>query len=123
MSITLNSKVYNAIGWNQNQQFVYNETSAGVPSGFSYLTTKVGLGTGKTNTMVKWNLTMPIVALEASECACPGDPLRSYFGKFELTIPAGSTLAERTDYYDRIVALVATTEFANSVKGLVQPNS
>lgn len=60
MSIVLNGKTYNSIGFNANQQSVFKETSAGIASGFSYLTSKVGTGTGKSDSTVKWNLSMPM---------------------------------------------------------------
>ena len=56
MSIVLDGLTYDNVGFNQNGQFVYSEKSAGVPSGFAYLTTKVNTGTGKSDSVVKWNL-------------------------------------------------------------------
>lgn len=123
MPITLDSLVYDNVGFNQNGQFVYSEKSAGVPSGFAYLTTKVNTGTGKSDSVVKWNLSRPIVATEDSECACAGDVLRTYYVKLEITIPAGSTAAERVDIDDQIQSLVATSQWIASVETLVQPSS
>ena len=37
MAITLNSKTYNFIGFDRNGVSIYQETSAGVPTGYSYL--------------------------------------------------------------------------------------
>ena len=123
MSITLNSKVYDNVGFNQNGQFVYAEKSAGVPSGFSYLTGKVNTGTGKSDSTVKWNLSIPIVATTDSDCACSGDVLRQYYAKIEVTEPAGSTSAERADVRARIASLVAATQWVDSVEDLTQPSS
>lgn len=120
MSITLNTKVYNGVGFNQNGQSVFNETSAGVPSGFSFLTDKVNTGTGKSDSTVKWNLSIPVIATEDSECSCEGTVLRTYYVRIEVSVPASSTAAERLDLYERIVDLVAASQFSASVQSLVQ---
>jgi hypothetical protein len=123
MSITLDSLVYDNVGFNQNGQFVYSEKSAGVPSGFAYLTTKVNTGTGQTDSVIKWNLSRPIVAAIDSEQAVAGQVLRTYYVRVEITIPAGSTAAERVDINDQIQGLVNTTQWNASVESLVQPSS
>lgn len=123
MSIVLDSKTYTFSGWNQNQQALYSEKSGGVPSSFSYLTAKVNTGTGKSDSTVKWNLSIPIVATVDSECACAGDVLRTYYVRIEVTEPAGSTLAERENVHDCLTNLVAAPEFQSSIEGLVQPSS
>ena len=123
MSIVLDGLTYDNVGFNQNGQFVYSEKSAGVPSGFAYLTTKVNTGTGKSDSVVKWNLSRPIVATADSDCTCAGDVLRTYYVKMEITIPAGSTAAERVDLGDQIQALVTTSQWIGSVESLTQPSS
>lgn len=123
MPITLNSKVYDNVGFNPQGQFVYSEKSAGVPSGFSYLTAKVNTGTGKSDSVVKWNLSIPIVATTDSSCACIGGVLRTYYVRMEITEPAGATAAERTDVRARIASLIAATQFIGSVVDLTQPSS
>ena len=123
MPITLDSLVYDVVGFNQNGQFVYSEKSAGVPSGFAYLTSKVNTGTGKNDSSVKWNLSRPIVATTDSDCACAGDVLRTYYCKIEFTIPSGATAAERVDFTDQIQSLVLTSQFTASTETLVQPSS
>jgi len=123
MSISLNSKTYSYAGWNQNQQAVYSEKSGGVPASFSYLTTKVNTGTGKSDSTAKWNLSVPIVATSDSDCACAGDSLRTYYVRIEFTAPSGSTAAERADLLARIQDLVQTSEFVASISSLAQPNS
>jgi hypothetical protein len=123
MPITLNSKVYGNVGFNQNSQFVYSEKSAGVPAGFSYLTAKAATGTGKSDSTVKWNLSLPIVAATDSDCTCAGDVLRGYYAKIEVTIPSGSTAAERDDVLKRIQSLVAAAQFTASINDLAQPST
>lgn len=123
MPITLDGLVFDNVGFNQNGQFVYSEKSAGTPSGFQYLTTKVNTGTGKADSVVKFNLSMPIVATVDSDCACAGDVLRTYYAKIELVIPSGSTAAERVNFDDEIQSLVLTTQWIAAVETLVQPSS
>lgn len=123
MSVTLNTKVYDNVGFNSNGQFVYSEKSGGTPSSFSYLTTKVAVGSGKADSVVKWNLSVPIVATTDSDCACTGEILRSSYVKIEVSLPAGSSAAERTDVRARIASLVAATQFVDSIEDLTQPSS
>lgn len=123
MSITLNSKTYAFSGFNQNQQSLYSERSGGVPSSFSFLTGRVNTGTGKSDSTVKWNLSVPVVATEDTECSCVGDPLRTYYVRIEITVPSGSSAAERADLLARIQGLVTAPEFEDSVDVLLQPSA
>lgn len=123
MSITLNTKIYNGIGFNPNGQFVYSETSGGVASSFSYVTNKVTVGTGKSDSTVKWNLSLPVVATADSECSCAGSVLRTDYARIEVTVPAGATAAERLDLEKRISDLVASPEFKASISALKQTNA
>lgn len=121
--ITLNTKQYSWVGFNPNGQGLYAEKSGGVPSSFSYLTSKVNTGTGKADSTVKWNLSIPIVVTSDSSCGCVGDVMRTYYLRIEVTAPSGSSAAERDDLALRISDLVASAEFQASVKGLTQPSS
>lgn len=123
MSITLNTKIYSFTGFNQNGQSVYKETSGGIPSSFSYLTDKVNTGTGKSDSTVKWNLSIPVTVTEDSSCACTGDVLRTNYVKVDVSIGAGSPLSERTDLWTRLRDLIASPEFKASVENLVQASS
>lgn len=124
MSISLNGKTYNFIGFDRNGVSQYQETSAGVPSGFSYLTCKVTPGVGNADSVVRWRLTMPVVATDDSDCSCAGSILRTYrYDEGKVSIPATGTAAERTDFAARITELAATTQYVSSVTGLVQPSS
>lgn len=120
-NIDLNSKTYAGIGFNQNGQSVFTEQSAGSPSGFGYLTGKVTTATGKTDSTVKWNLSLPVIATASSECSCVGDVLRTYYVRMEVSIPSGSSAAERADLLARLQGLVQTAQFTGSLTGLIQP--
>lgn len=123
MPITLNTKVYNGIGFNPNGQFVYSETSGGTASSFSYLTSRVNAGTGKSDSTVKWNLSIPVTAAVDSDCSCAGDVLRTDYVRIEVTVPAGATAAERTDIWTRVKDLVSAAQFKASIETLSQPAS
>lgn len=123
MPITLNTKVYNGIGFNPNGQFVYSETSGGLASSFSYLTSKVNAGTGKSDSTVKWNLSIPVVATVDSTCSCAGSVLHTDYVRIEVTVPPGATAAERLDIQKRVADLVASAQFKDSILALAQPNA
>lgn len=124
MAITLNSKTYNFVGFDRNGVSTYQETSAGVPSGFSYLTCRIIPGTKDAATRVRWRLTMPVVAVSDSDCSCAGSVLRTYsFDEGRIDIPATGTATERADFQARVTALAATTQYIASVTTLVQPSA
>lgn len=123
MAIVLNSKTYTFRGFNPLSLSTYFETSAGVPSGFSPLTARVEGTEGAGKVKTRWKLKVPVIAAEASSCACPGGTLRESIVDIVVTTDRTTTSAERTDLQARIVALVQTAEFSASVTSLVQPSS
>lgn len=95
------------------------DRSAGVATGWKNLDNSVVRTNNKErNFRVTWNIKAPVIATEGSECVCVGDTLRtdvvSVIGTFHPT----STLAERQNALDRLVALVATTAFQTSFLNL-----
>jgi hypothetical protein len=124
MAITLNSKTYNFVGFDRNGVSVYQETSVGVPTGFSYLSARVIPGNGKDATKVRWRLTMPVVAAADTDFVPAGSILRTYtYDEGRIDIPANGTSAERTDFAARLASLVDTTQYQLSITTLVQPSS
>lgn len=123
MAITLNTKAYAFAGFNSNSQSVYKYTGGGLPSSFSYLTSRVTTGTGGKESVGRWNLSIPHVATEASACACPGGVLGTDYLRIEASVSAVTTAAERTDLWTRIRDLVASAEFKASIEGLTQPSA
>ena len=124
MAITLNSKVYNFIGFDKNGVSTYQEVSGGVPSSFSYLTCRVQPATATASAIVRWRLTMPVVAAVDSTCSCPGQVLRTFrYDEGKVEIPANCSTAERTDFQLRVTGLTATTQYLASLNSLVQPSS
>lgn len=124
MSIVLNSKTYNFIGFDRNGTSVWQETSAGVPSGFSYLTCRVMSGQGTSDTKVRWRLTMPIVAAVDSSCSCTGAVLRTYrYDEGRVDVPASSLSAERTDFAARLKDLHDSTAYGTSITTVTQPSA
>lgn len=124
MAITLNSKTYNFIGFDRNGVSIYQETSAGVPTGYSYLTCRIIPATSKSDAKVRWRLTMPVVAAADSSCSCTGAVLRTYtFDEGRVDIPNNGSSAERTDFAARLTALTATSQYVASITSLIQPSA
>lgn len=123
-TITLNGKAYSWAGWNNQSAGSWRYTASGTPTDFSYLTSKVDMGSGgKSASSVKWNLAIPHVAEEATACSCPGGLLGTDRIRIHAEFYPGSTTTERTDILARIRSLVLTDDFANSITGFTQPSS
>lgn len=123
MPITLNTHVYTFDGFTNQAISQYSDRSGGVPSSFSLLTDKVESGASNRDTKVRWKLKLPVVAATDSECSCAGSLLREYIADIVITVPPGSTAAERDDLHDRIKDLVVTPQFEASLVNLVQSSA
>lgn len=119
-NITLNTKVYNGVGI-LNGIAQWFERSGGLAGAFSSLTASVVVGFAKSKSRVHWKIGMPVVAAEASACACPGDAVRRLDADINVRLDSTATLAERTDFALRLKDLVATTEFQQSIINFQQP--
>lgn len=116
--ITLNTKAYSFSGLlNGIASFVHR--GVGVAASFLTLTGRVRLSAK--DSLVTWQLRVPVVATEATACACPGDALRVTWVDINIKLPAGATKAERTDIALQVKDLVASPEFQASITDLVQP--
>lgn len=127
MAITLNSVVYNWAGFDPSSTSRWTATAGGLATSFANLTARVTIG-GKEGkgqvarmSKVKWRMATPVIATEASSCACAGDVLRTSYVDVAADFDPTATLAERTDILARLRALVLTAEFGNSFLNLVQP--
>lgn len=123
MAITLNTKVYAFAGFNNNQQSVYRNTDAAFPSGFSYLTAKVNVGTGTKDSNSKWNLSLPHIATSSSACSCEGSVLGTDYIQVDSKFSAATSAADRLDAWTRLRDLVASAEFKATITGLTQPSA
>jgi len=120
-NIVLNTKTYSGNGV-VNGIASYTERSAGVAGGFSPLTMSVSLPSGdKAKSRAHVKIGMPIVATEASECACPGATLRRADADLNVRMDPTLSLAERTDFALRLKDLVASSEFQAMLISLQQP--
>lgn len=118
--ITLNTKAYSFSGLlNGIASFLHR--GAGVAASFLTLTGRVRL-TAK-DSIVSWMLRVPVVATEATACACPGDAVRVSHVDISVKLPAGATKAERTDIALQVKDLVASPEFQASIIDLAQPSA
>lgn len=124
MAITLNSKTYNFIGFDRNGVSIYQETSAGFPTGYSYLTCRVMPPSGKGPAKVRWRLTMPVVAAADTGFVAAGAILRTYeYDEGRIHVPSDGTSAERTDFSARLTGLAANAQYLASITNLTQPSS
>lgn len=123
MSITLNTKVYSYDGMTNQAISAFSDRSGGVPASFSPLSAKVEDGSASSNTKVRWKLKVPVVATVDTDCSCAGTLLREYIVDLVVTVPPGSTLAERTDVLTRLQDLSVNAQFEASLEGLIQPAS
>lgn len=120
-TFTLNTLVYNGVGFNSNGQSVFKYTGADLPAGFSYLTTVTKTATGGKDSVIRYNLSLPHIAVEPSACACPGGVLGTDYVRIEVTTSAVTTAAQRADLYLRIKDLVSDPKFKASVEEFTQP--
>lgn len=126
MSITLNSVVYNWVGFDPSGASRWTATAGGLATSFSNLTERVTIGSfegsAKTPRMSKsqWRINIPIVATEVSGNVAVGDVLRTAYFNTTIEFHPTSTSAERADMLARIRALVLTTDFGNSITNLAQ---
>lgn len=119
-NLTLNTKTYSGSGF-VNGLVSWIERSGGIAAAFSVVRSSLRMDPeSKGKVRIKWDLDMPIVAAEGSECACPGDVLRKADVTVSIRLDKGLTLAERTDFMERLEDLVQTTQFRASVISLEQ---
>lgn len=116
-NITLNTKTYTGRGV-INSLSTYVELSGGIAASFSPLTASMKMDT---KSRVLWKLEVPVVAAEATSCACPGQVLRVSDASIQIRMDLGATVAERTDFALRLKDLVASPEFQASITNLQQP--
>lgn len=121
--MNLNDHPYAFASFNNNGQSVFRNTEAAYPSGFSYLTNKVNVGTGQRESTTRWNLSIPHIATSADVCACVGQVLGTDYIQIEGKFSAATSATDRLDAYERLVDLVADLQFKASFTGLVQPSA
>lgn len=106
-NLTLNTKTYNGAGLSNGVARWY-ERSAGVPAGFSEASASLREENGFWRGMGK--LKVPVVATQATECACPGSVLEASDAQFSFRIDPRADAAARTDLYERFKSYVGTAE-------------
>lgn len=116
-ALTLNTKTY-APGGMRNNAAVWVERSGGVSNSFSTLTqSSKDAGVGPVS-RVTAKLVIPIVATADSTCSCTGAMLRSTTFNLEALLPAGGSVAERTDAYLRLKDYIASDAFKLAIENL-----
>lgn len=122
MSITLNTKVYNFVGFIQGAIARYLNAGDGTAAGFKTATAKVEEPNSSSQIKVRWKLKLPTVVSEA-ECACPGGVIRENFADVVVTVGTAASNAERTDIALSLKDLVASPEFQASIINLQTPSA
>lgn len=107
MPITLNTKTYSGAGV-ANGIANYVNRDAGIAAGFSTLTSSLRI-----DSMVRGKviLNLPIIAPEATACACPGDVLTSGEVTVSFRLDKKLPAVTRTDLRLRLKDLVASPQF------------
>lgn len=119
-NLTLNTKTYSGAGF-INGLVSWIERSGGIAAAFSTVVSSLRIDPeSKGKVRIKWTMDMPIVAAEATSCACPGEVVRNADVTIQVRIDKGFTTAERTDFMERLEDLVQTTQFRASVISLEQ---
>lgn len=120
-NLTLNSKVYTGRGL-ANLIASWVNMASGLLSAFAQVTGSVKLPQGRdAKANIQWRLKMPIVAEEASACACPGSVVDEIDAYIQVRCSQGVTSAVRTDFALQLKDLVATTDFQSSIISFQQP--
>jgi hypothetical protein len=120
MSLTLNTKVFTFDGI-ANAIAAFSNRAAGVVAGFKTVTASIRLTPEKSR--VTWKAGFPVVAEEATSCACPGNVVRRLDADINVRMDPGATTAERTDFALSLKDLVASPEFQASIISLQTPSS
>jgi hypothetical protein len=119
MPITINSKVYNWAQFDPNSVSRYQETAAGIPTGYSPLTNRVNTGTGKSSN-VKWRLAVPVIATVETANWAVGDVIDTDYLSIEFQLSNKGILTQRQDLRLRGAGLWTNAQFIASVDNLVQ---
>lgn len=119
--ITLNTKVYSGRGI-ANLIATWVNMASGLLAAFAQLTGSVKLPSGKeAKANIQWRLKVPIVAEEASSCACPGQVVDEIDAYIQVRCSQGVSSAVRTDFALQLKDLVATPAFQESIASFQQP--
>lgn len=113
-SITLATRVYTPAGTlNGISKWVYRADT--IFKGVSELTSSVRGPSKEGVDRIRLKLLVPLVATEASACACPGSVMSSAIFNGEVVIPDAWSPAQRLEFKDRVVAAIASAMFASAV--------
>jgi len=121
-SVVLNTKTY-TFASDQGGIISWQETSGGIPTGFSQLTMALRTPNKPGSPYrLDMRLGVPVVATSDSTCACTGAVLRHEDARIIVEIPDSGTTAERTDVGLRLKDLLANTQVQAALATLVRPN-
>lgn len=119
-NLTLNTKVYTGSGL-VNAIYTWMQRTAATFGAWSRASVQIGFTTQKAR--VNWKLAVPVVAEDATACACPGDVTRLAAADINVRFDPGATTAERTDFALQLKDLVASPDFQASLINFQYPAS
>lgn len=102
----------------------WTNMATGVLAAIASVTAKVRLPLKKEEkAVIDWRLRYPIVADEASACACPGALVDEIDVYIQVRSTQGTSTAARTDVALMVKDLTASSDFQNSVISFTQPTA
>lgn len=118
-NLVLNGLTYAGTGITNSVSYWY-ERSAGLVSGFRWLTARVIYGAREVTT--NWRLSVPVLVAEDSTRDVPGSVM--YINRTELSVrhDRRATPTERAATLQAIKDLVASSQFEESITSFVQPD-
>lgn len=117
-AVTLNTVVYDPAGAN-NGILTWVNRVGGVLNSFSKLTQGFITNSGARKlTKASFRVEVPVVATADSTCSCAGAVLRTSSAQIDFWIDPNATLVERTDLFNRVKDLAASTLVGDTVKDL-----
>lgn len=119
MSIVLNTKTYNWSGW-INGVSSWIERSLGLAALFSSVTASVKIDTMARET---WKLHVPFPTVPADGCCATEPVLGIAEATINLRMSPSLTIANRTDFRERLKDLIQSAEFTAAVVNLQTPTS
>lgn len=117
-AVTLNTVVYDPAGAN-NGILTWVNRVGGVLNSFSKLTQGFVTNSGARKlTKASFRVEVPVVATADSTCSCAGAVLRTSSAQIDFWVDPNATLTERTDLFNRVKDLAASTLVGDTVKDL-----
>lgn len=115
-NVVLNAITYYPTARTGSVGFVWIDRTSSYASGQGTLSYTGPTQKGKTQKRVGFRLDMPIVSTEDGDaCACPGTIMSDSVATIYVDVDLATSVADRTDLWNRIKGLTASDVFKNAV--------